>query len=48
VAGPVDDAGRMLVDVLLAGRDPAPEITLPTQLRIRGSTGPPPPPAPGE
>jgi DNA-binding LacI/PurR family transcriptional regulator len=48
VAGPVDDAGRMLVDVLLAGRDPVPEITLPTQLRIRRSTGPPPAPDSGE
>jgi DNA-binding LacI/PurR family transcriptional regulator len=48
VAGPVDDAGRMLVDVLLAGREPVPEITLPTQLRIRSSTGPPPAPSSGE
>jgi DNA-binding LacI/PurR family transcriptional regulator len=47
VAGPVDDAGRMLVDVLQAGRDPVPEITLPTQLRIRASTGPAPAPPGG-
>jgi DNA-binding LacI/PurR family transcriptional regulator len=40
VAGPVDDAGRMLVDVLRAAGDPPPEITLPTHLRIRESTGP--------
>ncbi|MCW2703834.1 MAG: LacI family transcriptional regulator [Blastococcus sp.] len=40
VAGPVDEAGRTLVDVLLAGRDPVPAITLPTHLRVRGSTGP--------
>jgi DNA-binding LacI/PurR family transcriptional regulator len=40
VAGPVDEAGRTLVDVLLAGRVPAPAITLPTHLRVRGSTGP--------
>jgi DNA-binding LacI/PurR family transcriptional regulator len=39
MAGPVDEAGRMLVDLLQEGRDPAPEITLPTHLRIRGSTG---------
>jgi DNA-binding LacI/PurR family transcriptional regulator len=47
VAGPVDDAGRMLIDVLQAGRDPVPEITLPTHLRIRASTGPPPAPPGG-
>ena len=47
VAGPVDDAGRMLVDVLEAGRDPVPEITLPTQLRVRASTGPAPAPPGG-
>jgi DNA-binding LacI/PurR family transcriptional regulator len=40
VAGPVDEAGRTLVDVLLAGRHPVPEITLPTHLRVRASTGP--------
>jgi DNA-binding LacI/PurR family transcriptional regulator len=42
VAGPVDEAGRGLVDVLLAAREPTPTITLPTHLRIRASTGPPP------
>jgi DNA-binding LacI/PurR family transcriptional regulator len=42
VAGPVDEAGRSLVDVLLARREPAPTITLPTHLRVRASTGPPP------
>ena len=47
VAGPVDDAGRMLVDVLQAGRTPAPVITLPTHLRIRNSTGPAPAPPGG-
>ncbi len=47
VAGPVDEAGRMLVDVLQAGRTPAPVITLPTLLRIRNSTGPPPAPPGG-
>jgi DNA-binding LacI/PurR family transcriptional regulator len=47
VAGPVDDAGRMLVDVLQADRDPGPQITLPTHLRIRASTGPPPTPPGG-
>jgi DNA-binding LacI/PurR family transcriptional regulator len=41
VAGPVDEAGRALVDVLLAGRDPAPSVTLPTHLRVRASTGEP-------
>jgi DNA-binding LacI/PurR family transcriptional regulator len=39
VAAPVGDAGRRLVDVLLAGGDPAPVITLPTLLRVRASTG---------
>ena len=42
VSGPVDEAGRALVDVLLAQREPAPTITLPTHLRVRASTGPPP------
>jgi DNA-binding LacI/PurR family transcriptional regulator len=42
VAGPVDEAGRTLVDVLLAQRQPTPTITLPTHLRVRVSTGPPP------
>jgi DNA-binding LacI/PurR family transcriptional regulator len=46
VAGPVDEAGRTLVDVLLAGQ--APVLTLPTQLRVRASTGPPPGAAPKE
>ncbi len=47
VAGPVDDAGRMLVDVLQAGGEPLPEITLPTHLVIRASTAPPPSPPGG-
>jgi DNA-binding LacI/PurR family transcriptional regulator len=47
VAGPVDEAGRTLVDVLLAGRAPVPAITLPTHLRVRRSTGPVPVPASG-
>ena len=41
VAGPVEEVGRRLVDLLLgavAGR-PASMLTLPTQLRIRDSTG---------
>jgi hypothetical protein len=48
VAGPVDEAGRTLVDVLLAGQVPVPVLTLPTQLRVRASTGPPPVIAPNE
>jgi DNA-binding LacI/PurR family transcriptional regulator len=47
VAGPLEEAGRTLVDVLLAGGSVAPEITLPTHLRVRESTGPPPLPGPG-
>ncbi|HEY4624508.1 MAG TPA: LacI family DNA-binding transcriptional regulator [Blastococcus sp.] len=47
VAGPVEEAGRALVDVLLADRAVAPTMTLPTHLRIRASTGPPPPPGSG-
>jgi DNA-binding LacI/PurR family transcriptional regulator len=43
VAAPVAEAGRVLVDVLLAGREPAPAIVLPTSLLVRASTGPPPP-----
>ena len=42
VAAPVTEAGRMVVDVLLAGREPAPALTLPTSLLVRASTGPPP------
>ena len=34
VAGPVDEAGRALVDVLLAGGSRLPVITLPTHLRV--------------
>jgi DNA-binding LacI/PurR family transcriptional regulator len=48
VAGPVDEAGRALVDVLLAGREPVPVLTLPTQLLVRASTGPPPGSGPKE
>jgi DNA-binding LacI/PurR family transcriptional regulator len=48
VAGPVDEAGRALIDVLLAGAEPLPVLTLPTQLRVRASTGPPPGPDPNE
>jgi DNA-binding LacI/PurR family transcriptional regulator len=48
VAGPVDEAGRALVDVLLAGREPVPVVTLPTHLRIRNSTGPAPRSGPDE
>jgi DNA-binding LacI/PurR family transcriptional regulator len=39
VAGPVEEAGRALVDVLLAGRDPGPVLTFPIHLRVRSSTG---------
>jgi DNA-binding LacI/PurR family transcriptional regulator len=42
VASPVEDAGRALVDLLL-GDHPAQRVTLPTELRIRASTAPPPP-----
>jgi DNA-binding LacI/PurR family transcriptional regulator len=48
VAGPVDEAGRALVDVLMAGREPVPVLTLPTHLLVRASTGPPPGPGPNE
>jgi DNA-binding LacI/PurR family transcriptional regulator len=48
VAAPVDEAGRALVDVLLAGREPVPAITLPTHLRVRSSTGPAPGAGPGD
>jgi DNA-binding LacI/PurR family transcriptional regulator len=48
VAGPVDEAGRTLVDVLVSRREPAPVLTLPTHLRVRASTGPPPGSAPNE
>jgi hypothetical protein len=44
----VDEAGRALIDVLLAGAEPLPVLTLPTQLRVRASTGPPPGPDPNE
>jgi DNA-binding LacI/PurR family transcriptional regulator len=41
VTGPVDDAGRTLIDLLLGiATRPNPQVTLPTQLRIRDSTGP--------
>ncbi|MDT7578212.1 MAG: hypothetical protein QOH17_4545 [Pseudonocardiales bacterium] len=42
VASPVEDAGRALVDLLL-GDHPSQRVTLPTELRIRASTAPPPP-----
>jgi DNA-binding LacI/PurR family transcriptional regulator len=45
VAGPVDEAGRALVDALLGRPMPVPAITLPTHLRVRGSTAPVPVPA---
>jgi DNA-binding LacI/PurR family transcriptional regulator len=47
VAGPVDEAGRTLVDVLLADRTAVPAMTLPTHLRVRESTGPPSSPGSG-
>jgi len=41
VTGPVEDAGRTLIDLLLGiATRPNPQVTLPTQLRIRDSTGP--------
>jgi DNA-binding LacI/PurR family transcriptional regulator len=40
VAGPVDEAGRALVDILLTPGGVVPTITLPTHLRVRASTGP--------
>jgi len=43
VAAPVEEAGRMLVDMLLAGDDGAADprqVVLPTRLHIRDSTGP--------
>lgn len=42
VTGPVEDAGRTVVDLLLGiiGGDAARQVTVPTQLRIRESTGP--------
>ena len=42
VTGPVEDAGRRVVDLLLGvvGGDPASRLTMPTQLKIRDSTGP--------
>lgn len=42
VTGPVEDAGRSVVDVMLAviGGGAARQVVVPTQLRIRESTGP--------
>jgi DNA-binding LacI/PurR family transcriptional regulator len=40
VASPVEEAGRALVDLLL-GDQPAQQVILPTELRIRASTAPP-------
>jgi DNA-binding LacI/PurR family transcriptional regulator len=42
VTGPVEEAGRALVDLLLGsiGVDSAVQVILPTQLRVRDSTGP--------
>jgi len=42
VTGPVEEAGRALVDLLLGsiGIGSAAQVTLPTQLRVRDSTGP--------
>ena len=43
LTGPVEEAGRTLVDLLLGTIAPAqPQLTLPSQLLVRGSTGPPP------
>jgi len=41
VAAPVEEAGRALVDLLLAPGRRIAELTVPTQLRIRASTGAP-------
>ena len=41
VAAPVEEAGRTLVDLLLARREGATELTVPTQLRVRASTAAP-------
>jgi hypothetical protein len=43
VAGPVDEAGRALVDIALTSAEVAPAITLPTHLRVRASTAAAPP-----
>jgi DNA-binding LacI/PurR family transcriptional regulator len=40
VASPAEQAGRSLVDLLLAAGETQPRIVLPTHLRIRDSTGP--------
>ena len=42
VTGPVDEAGRIVVDMVLGtiASQPVPRLTLPTRLRIRDSTGP--------
>ena len=41
VTAPTEEAGRVLVDVLLGGRAPdAERIVLPVRLQVRGSTGP--------
>jgi DNA-binding LacI/PurR family transcriptional regulator len=42
VTAPVEQAGRMLIDLLLGTRDvkPTPHIALPSVLRVRDSTGP--------
>ena len=41
VAAPVEEAGRTLVDLLLARREGATELTVPTQLLVRASTAAP-------
>jgi DNA-binding LacI/PurR family transcriptional regulator len=43
VASPVEEAGRALIDLLLGTRSGQPGLVLPTHLRVRDSTGPPPP-----
>lgn len=42
VTAPVEQAGRALIDLLLGGHDVrrAPQIVLPSVLRVRDSTGP--------
>ena len=42
VTAPVEQAGRMLISLLLGTRDvkPTPHIALPTVLRVRDSAGP--------
>jgi DNA-binding LacI/PurR family transcriptional regulator len=42
VTSPAEEAGRALIDLLLGSREAPAGLVLPTQLRVRESTGPPP------